>query len=463
MRKSILVAILVMAGTCGAALAQDDAALAQDDAALAQDDAALAQDDAALGQGHGQSVGHTLTCIRCMVDRPTVTRNWFGLGKQMEEMGISVGLSLNQVYQVSLRGSGPAAGGGPGVQTHRHNGRWTGAYDFEVELDLERLLNIPGASFYTHTQGGWSAGLDGSSIGSVLGVSIGGGNSSIVLSEAYWRQSLLEDKLQLKIGKLDMGGGFECQGCPVAFDTNAFAGDDNAQFLNGGLNGNPTIPFPDLGMGVVVYVEPVKGYYASIGVADAQAVASQTGFNTAFHDEDYFFTIVEAGFVPNLPSANGDLQGTYRFGFWYDPQPKENLVNGKNVRDDKGFYLNFDQVVYKENPEADDIQGAGLFFRYGFAHKDVNPIKCFWSIGGQYRGLIPSRDDDVLGLGLATAQLTESADFIKTHETAVETYYNAVVTPGMTFTPSLQWITNPGGVSGVGNAWILGFRLKVTF
>ncbi len=445
MRKSIFIVFLVIAGTCVTAWAQDHG------------------HDQDHDQDPEQSVAHTLTCLRCISNRPTLTRNWFGLGEQLQEQGISVGLSLTQIYQVSLRGSGPAAAG-PGVQTHNHAGRWTGTYDFEVELDLERLLNIPGATIYTDTSGSWSDGIDTSSIGSVFGVNNNaGGDHTIALIEAYWEQALLDDTLRLRIGKLDLTGGFECQGCSVAFDGNAFANDDSAQFLNAALNNNPTIPFPDNGLGVIAYYEPVPGFYVSAGVADAQASASETGFNTTFHDEDYFFTIVETGFVPKLPSANGDMRGAYRVGVWHDPQDKLNLNNDKTERDDMGFYLSFDQVIYNENTDKEDVQGAGLFARYGFAHSDINEINSFFSIGGQYQGLIPSRDNDVLGLGLATGRLVQNADFTRNSETVVETYYNAELTPGITLSPSLQWVINPGGVSGVGDAWVLGFRLQVTF
>ena len=43
-----------------------------------------------------------------------------------------------------------------------------------------------------------------------------------------------------RFGKLDITGGFECRGCPVAFDGSAFANDPSGQFLNGALANNPT-------------------------------------------------------------------------------------------------------------------------------------------------------------------------------------------------------------------------------
>ena len=37
-------------------------------------------------------------------DRDTLTNNWLGLGEKLEDRGISVALSLTQVYQSNLKG-----------------------------------------------------------------------------------------------------------------------------------------------------------------------------------------------------------------------------------------------------------------------------------------------------------------------------------------------------------------------
>jgi len=388
-------------------------------------------------------------------DRDTLTNGWFGLGEKLQEKGITLSLSLTQIYQLNLAG---------GMSTHRRSGRWAGSYDLELELDLEKIINLPGGSIYISAEGSWSDGLDASSVGSVFGVNAdAAGGRSIDVTQFYYEQSLLGDKLRVRVGKLDLSGGFECRGCPVAFDGNAYANDQTGQFLNGALVNNPTIPFPGLGMGAVIYVEPMEWLYAAVGTADAQADGRETGFMTAFHDADYFFSIFEMGVVPELPSAQGPLVGTYRVGFWHDPQPKD-PHNGSNAkRDDVGFYLSFDQAVWKENADADDGQGVGLFARYGFAHSDVNEVKCFWSVGGQYQGVIPTRDDDVLALGVAQGKLVEAAGYTKHHETVMELYYNAAVTPWLNIGPSVQYIWNPGGDTSVSDAVVVGVRAQMSF
>ncbi|MFP4053541.1 MAG: carbohydrate porin [Phycisphaerae bacterium] len=389
-------------------------------------------------------------------NQDTLTDDWLGFGKTLREQGIEVGLGLTQVYQLNLDG---------GLATHRRAGRYAGSYDLEVAVDMEKLAGIPGASVYAHAEGSWSDGLSASSVGDLFGVNAdAAGDRSIDLTELYWEQSLLGGKVIVRAGKLDLTGGFECTGCAVAFDVSDYASDETSQFLNGALSGNPTIPFPAQGMGAIVYVNPLPGFYAAAGAADAHADARETGFNTAFHRPDEWFYIAETGVVPSIPSPNGKLTGAYRVGMWLDGRSKDKWNQpGSQKRDDVGFYVTVDQALYKENADPEDDQGLGLFARYGFAHDDVNEIECFYSVGGQYKGLLPGRDEDVWGVGFASAKLVNAAGFDKDHESALETYYRIQLTPWMTVSPSFQYIWNPGGVDGVGNAAVVGIRCQITF
>ena len=387
----------------------------------------------------------------------TLTNNWFGLGEKLSEEGITVALSATQVYQQNLRG---------GLSTHNREGRYEGSYDLEFWFDLDKLFKVPNGLVYILTEGRWSNGLDESSIGSAVGNvnADAAGDLPIVIAEFYYQQIFFDEKLSIRLGKIDLTGGFECAGCPVSFDGNSFANDETSQFLNAALVNNPTIPFPQQGLGVIVHLVPVDGFYLSGGIADAQAHDRETGFNTTFHDEDYFFSVFEVGLTPQIPSSNGPLQGAYRVGLWYDPQSKD-FVDGtsRTKHDDVGFYLSFDQVVCKENSNEDDSQGLGIFARYGLADEDVNEIKHFWSVGTQYQGLVPSRDEDVLGFGVAQGILDEKAGYSESQETVMELYYNASVTPWLGVSPSLQYVINPGASDSVKDALVIGLRLQMSF
>jgi len=386
-------------------------------------------------------------------DRETLTNNWFGLGDRLEQRGLSVGLGLTQVYQFNTRG---------GLATGRHAGRYAGSYDLELNLDFEKLANLEGLRAYVASEGSWSDGLDESSVGTIMGINDdAGGDRSIDVTELWFELALLQEKLVIRAGKLSLTGGFECRGCPVAFDGNALANDETGQFLAGPLVNNPTIPFPDNGLGAIVYAQPTDWWYLAAGGADAQADARETGFNTAFHGEDYFFGVFETGFTPAIKTRRGPAQGAYGIGLWYDPQPKDRLDGSGSERDDMGLYVSLDQVLLRESAESDE--GLSMFARFGWADHELNAIKSFWSTGLQYKGLLPSRADDVLAVAVAQGRLSpESGEFTKEHETIMELYYNVSVTPWLSVSPHIQYVINPGG-AGADDSLIAGVRIQMTF
>ena len=392
-------------------------------------------------------------------NRETLTNGFLGLNDSLADKGIEVGLSFTQIYQQNIHG---------GTSTHRRAGRYSGSYDLEFSADMQKLLGIEGGSLYMHTEGRWSeaGGIDGPSVGSTFGVNAdGGARRSMDIAELWYEHVMLHETLRLRVGKMDITGGFECRGCPVSFDGSAFANDETAQFLNGALVNNPTIPFPDYGLGIVLYYNPIEWWYASVGAIDAQADGRETGFNTTFHDEDYFFYVFETGITPQFASAKGPLQGAYRIGLWNDPQPKTHSDDTVNSRDDVGFYLSFDQMLIKENADAEDSQGLGTFFRYGYAPSRRNDITKFYSIGFQYQGLIEGRDDDVLGVGFAKGIFSDKASttYTNDYEDVVEVYYNMQVTPWLNISPSIQYVGNTAGDNATSDAVVLGIRAQMAF
>jgi porin len=391
-------------------------------------------------------------------ERDSISNGFWGLNDRLADNGIELGLGITEIYQQNAHG---------GMSTHRKQGRHSGSYDLEASADLQQLLGIEGGSLYMHAKGGWSrSDADTVSVGSMFGTNAdAGGRRALDIVQFWYEQALAGETLRIRLGKLDITGGFECRGCPVSFDGSAFANDETAQFMNGALVNNPTIPFPDYGLGAVIYWNPVESWYASFGVVDAQADGRESGFRTTFHDQDYFFYVFETGVTPQFNSANGPLQGAYRFGLWYDPQPKGNSDAPGMYRDDVGFYSSCDQMLVKENNDPEDGQGLGIFGRYGHANSRRNDVTNFWSLGFQYQGLIDGRDDDVLGVGFAQGAFSDKAPatYLDDHESVLEVYYNAQVTPWLNITPSVQYITNPGGTGTTKDAVVVGVRAQMVF
>ncbi len=377
---------------------------------------------------------------------------------QLAEQGIELSLGMTSVYQQNMRG---------GLSTNSGRGRFAGSYDLELAADLNRFLGMDGAGLYVHAEGGFPrSDEDAASIGSFFGANADAtGRRAMDVVEVYYEQAFFEETLRIRVGKLDITGGFECGGCAVSFDGSAFANDETTQFLNGALVNNPTIPFPDYGLGAVVYWNPLEWWYASFAVVDAQADGRETGFRTAFHGEDYFLYIFETGVTPEIESENGPLKGAYRVGVWADPQPKAHSDTTRVYRDDVGYYVSADQLVYKENDVSEDTQGLGVFARYGLANDHRNDLVNFYSFGMQYQGLFDGRDDDVLAIGYAQGFFSDRASmtFGEDYESVLEIYYKLQISPRLEISPGIQYIANPGGASGVSDATVFAVRAQWFF
>jgi porin len=399
--------------------------------------------------------------LNCVVGCPSrtdaLTGGFGGPAEMLSHEGIDSAMSVTSIYQQNVDG---------GISTHRRAGRWAGSYDLELTGNFERLLGLSGGRLYTHGEGWWSrsAGINSPAVGSAFNVNADAmEQDALVVTELWYEQALFDRTLLVRFGKLDMTGGFQCRGCPVSFDGCTYANDETAQFLNGALVNDPTIPFPDYGLGIIFHYQPADAAYLSIGAADAQADHRQSGFQTAFTGPDYFFYIAETGWTPRLASPKGPLQGAYRIGLWNDPRPKTNADSDRMKRDDLGFYVSCDQSLVRETSDPNDTRGLGVFARYGYAPGATNDITGFWSVGLQYQGLIEGRDDDVAAIGWAQGFFSNgaSATYPADSESVVEAYYRICVAGWLDASPSIQYIRHPGGASTIDHATVLALRAQI--
>jgi len=382
-------------------------------------------------------------------ERETLTNGFGGLNDPLADSGIEIGFGITNVYQVNARG---------GTSTHDRRGRYTGSYDLEMLADLERLLGVQG-SIFLHLEGGWpdAEGIDGISVGSFFGTNADAiGNDNILVKQLYYEGPFFGDDVTIMVGKIDFTGVFDCS---------AYADDEVTQFLNAAFVDDPTIPFPAYSLGMALTWDITDSWYLLGGVADAQADSRETGFRTAFHDEDFYFYALETGLLGETDSAKGPMPGGYRLGMWVDGQDKTRHSNSQTHRDDVGYYTSCDQMLYKENSDPEDTQGLGAFVRYGWASSKYNQMTNFYSFGCQYQGLFEGRDDDILGAGYAQGFFSDDlvSDYPEDYEAVLEVYYNALVTPWFNLSPSLQYVANPGGVKTAKDAVIFGLRAQITF
>jgi porin len=148
------------------------------------------------------------------------------------------------------------------------------------------------------------------------------------------------------------------------------------------------------------------------------------------------------------------------------PAESANSKDGKSVADSKGS-KSFKTPVVLEKSD----QGLGVFGRIAFTKEDRNFLNFYFDTGLTYKGLLPTRDDDTLGIAFAYAQLGNTARNSLIDEgsagvgaeMALEVTYQCQVTPWLVLQPDIQYIINPGGTQDFGNAFVIGGRAAITF
>lgn len=415
-----------------------------------------------------------IICGACAASRPApkprtpydiatashLTGDWGGLRTRLSDAGITI---------TPLVGSGLTYNTHGGLNTEEASSFW-GYSLLGIELDLGKMKILPGATLFVQGISSWGDGVNGE-VGALNNPNwfVGSyGNREFELERYWYRQRLLDDRIEIRIGKianiLDL------------FDRNDYAANPFGRFMNQALVYLPMEPIA-WSLGAFVRVWPTDWLYLQGMVVDPESNFSHyrrgtAGFDTTFHGNDRAMTTWEFGLVPKIETAKGCLPGHYRFGAWQDPHQKQLYVSydtgsPKYQSGDLGWYVNFDQLVWKEQADPRDSQGLGVFGRFGFADGDVNPVSSFWSAGLTYEGLLPMRNQDKLGFGIAQSLLSEDyGKYVNARadkETVFEAYYAIPITPSIEITPDIQFIANPGGCSDSQDALIAGVRIKILF
>jgi len=323
----------------------------------------------------------------------------------------------------------------------------------DLTMDTEFLFGLRGGQIFAQYQN--QHGEDGSlDTGDFQAYSNIDSDGHSEVAELWYEQLLLDNRLRIKLGKVDTNSEFNYV-------------DHGAEFIHSSPGFSPTIfvfpSYPDPAMSVNLFVYPTDWAYFGFGLYDG---AMQNGFRTGSRGVETFtheglFYIGEGGLTWSL--GEDELDGRLGLGGWYHngtfERFDEDTQNGTG-----GFYLVLDQLLTRENPDdAEDEQGVGIFFMYGRSDPDVSEVDHHVSAGLAWTGPIDGRDSDVLGFGVNYVHFSQEtgSGFTDHHETAYELFYKIEIAPQISIKPDLQYIANPGG-EGLPDAFVATLRIEVS-
>jgi len=387
------------------------------------------------------------------LDSPYMTGDWGGARTTLEEHGVVTQLYLNYTTLWNV-GGGLANGGKPAA-----------TMDLLMHLDLGEMGLVERGRILGHFQRIMGSGVN-PWIGSNYQVADDNdGEGNLYVAQLYYEHELIEKKLWMRLGFLDQ---------QTVVDRNRFSNSEDKQFLSQALDNNPLLPLPE-SIGVELEYRPVDWFSIVGGVADIDERRHHKPIKSAFDGPDNAVFYLEPEFHVNFdnPWGPGKLEGNYRFGMLYDGEKHEIFERagegGERFEDrkgdDVGFYVSFDQDLFRENDV--DAQGLGWFFRYGFRHGDISRISNYWSTGFSYLGPIPTRDKDTLGLAIfqnIPSDIYQSRVNPFAHdETVFEAYYSIHIADWLYITPDVQYISSPGSGDSIDDAVVVGVRTRISF
>jgi porin len=380
-----------------------------------------------------------------------LTGNWGGLRSELE----STGVALTATYTTDLLGN-PVGGNTQGF-------RYTGDTAVDIQVDLEKLWNLKGMRF--DISGSWRSGenLSAKDIGNTFTVSqIFGGETAWLYAIVLEWPSLLDDRLDIRVGRIGAGDDFLTSPLYTAFVNFAFDGNPGSVPVN--------IPsfsvYPVATWGLRTKVMPVESWSVMTGLYYSDPTLARNsahGIDFSIRDSAGIFVIGELGYLYQQGQGATGLPGNYKIGAYVDSNGYPDLSSAAQaeIRGNYGVYVLVDQMVYREG-DSQSPQGLTPFAAVTFAPSNRNTFPWFFSAGVVYQGLIPRRDNDTAAFGLAYGKFSKYLSG-QHYEMVLEWTYEVAIAPWLTLQPDLQYIIKPSGMSNIANALVGGMQIAINF
>jgi porin len=404
--------------------------------------------------------------------------DWYGLRTRLEDAGITPSLTF-----VSNLAGNPVGGLRRGFTEADNLG-------LNLVCDLDKLYGLEGGTFIFTTNQRSGANLSRIDVGNTFTVQQVYGREIWQVINVAYLQKLLDDRVELRMGRIAAGDVFVVSPYDYVFMQNAIDGNPVGIFFNApGMSA-----YPNATWGAELKVQTTQRTYLRGGVYNGDIARTH---ETGDHGLDWsmrgpLFAIGEAVYQVNQLRGDPELPGNYKFGMWYDGHSYQDFgtqVLGAKApglgivsreRDGNfGFYGLFDQVLIRfSSPGEPILRGIGVTGCVQAAPlQDRSQMPLFFEAAILARGIFRQRPRDVAGFGIfygrfssdlrsaqRLAQRLDPTVGVKQEETVLEWNYTFRFCNGaFFFEPDLQYIIRPGGTGNIPNALVVGAQVGFNF
>lgn len=296
----------------------------------------------------------------------------------------------------------------------------------------------------------------------------------LVQAFADWKSD--KGTVDVAAGRLPVGNDFGTSPYYCEFMDTALCGYPHSLPAKRGFTA-----FPNSTSGARLRVAPGSRLYAQAGIYQVRPqYGGKYGFDWGWSGTTGTYFPIEIGWEPSF--GGDELNGHYKIGFTTDTSRyKDNLYDANGVPypisgnapakhgGRHSFYLLGDQMLHRngDGPENGWVVLGGIVQ----SDKETSKISRFAFAGIRDQGLVPGRPNDVAGLMVAHAHISDrltaeqrlSNDPLQSAEWVAEATYRIAVTKGVTVSPDIQYFVHPNAQKSIPNALALGTRLEIDF
>ncbi|MGN6148351.1 MAG: carbohydrate porin [Rhizomicrobium sp.] len=406
--------------------------------------------------------------------QPGLTGDWNGARTDMK----------NEGWQFQVKGTFEGAWNPSGGDHQSATG--ANELDFEALADLGKLIGDDGGSLEVNITKRFGANLmDTAGLNTLMQPQEIYGRGDIWrLSQLSFEQKLFDKKVSIEFGRMNPDSDFDV--IPCNFQNLTFCGS-----TPGNVDGDYWFNHPVSQWGARLKGNVSDTVDLAIGIYQINPKNLVQGFSFAFSGGQGELIPFELEWKPSVAGLPGD----YQIGGWhssmqaadvfYDVNRDPLSVTGLPALMDHGrdgFFLDARQQIIgeappKDAPPASYGKGLTLFAKYMQSDRRTSMTDKQFAVGATYKGALSSRPDDEIALAFGGTHVNgRVADGerlfnaaggappqpVQHTEYVTELDYRAIVAKGAELSPNLQYIVDPGGVSGRKDIFALGLKATLT-
>jgi porin len=341
-----------------------------------------------------------------------------------------------------------------------------GLLDLKAAVDAQRAWGWTGTRLFAHVIGthgnhpnrnhGGAQGLD----------NIEARVDTLTLFEAWVERSLLDDRLSLLLGLLDLNAEFQATESSAALIHPGFG--TASELAQTGRNGPSVFPVSSLALRGLWRFDDDLSLRAAVFDGVPGDPDHPHGTHVRLGHGDGTLAIAEFAYTrkPGAYGVNKLALGAWRYTMRFDDFIDTDAAGNPLKRPNAGAYVHGERTLWRFDP--DPRRGLDGFLRLGTASSDVNQMDMALGAGILIRGPFASRPEDQFSFGIAAehnshrwrqAQRDAGAPD-PAAEVAYEFTYRAPVNAWLKLQPDLQWLRNHGSAPRK-SAVMLGLRFDV--